>query len=136
MLFSFNAKQFLQSKSTAAAIEEHDFAQNLPQAKPFEEMPTLSKFELVRSFLPGGKYNNLDSSEFLLALKRDYGDICRIPGIFGQPPVVYTHNVEDFETIYRNDGVWPTRPGLTALKYYRSVYRKDFFQGVEALLPT
>ena len=131
----------LRFHSTAAVINETDFSttkhsKEYQTIKSYEELPTLSNFELLRNFLPGGKYKNLDSTQFLLAVKRDLGDICKLPGLFGQPPVVFTHNVKDFETIYRNEGAWPTRPGLKAIKYHRSVYRKDFFKGVEGLLVT
>ena len=135
-----HSKKLFRFQSTATVINERDFATKLSRewqrAKPYEELPTLSNFELLRNFLPGGKYNNLDSTQFLLALKRDLGDICKLPGLFGQQPIVFTYNVNDFETIYRNEGVWPTRPGLEAINYHRSVYRKDFFKGVEGLLAT
>ena len=133
-------KKLFRFQSTATVINETDFftkhSKGYQTIKSYEELPTLSNFELLRNFLPGGKYNNLDSTQFLLAVKRDLGDICKLPGLFGQPPVVFTHNVKDFETIYRNEGAWPTRPGLKAIKYHRSVYRKDFFKGVEGLLVT
>ncbi|KAM7361974.1 uncharacterized protein ACRADG_012838 [Cochliomyia hominivorax] len=105
-------------------------------AKPFTEIPTMNTFDVIKNFIPGGKYYKCDSTEFLLALKRDFGDICKLPGSFGQTDMIVTHNVQDFETLLRNEGIWPKRPGLEALVYLRSVYRKDFFQGTEGLLAT
>ena len=139
MIFFFSKKLF-RFHSTAAIIDQQDSSTKLSKEfqtiKPYEKLPTLSSFELLKNFLPGGKYKNLNSTQFLLAVKRDLGDIFKLPSLFGQPPVVFTHNVKDFETIYRNEGAWPTRPGLKAIKYHRSVYRKDFFKGVEGLLTT
>ena len=135
-----HSKKFFRFQSTATIIDHKDSALKLSREcqtiKSYEELPTLSSFELLKNFLPGGKYKNLNSTQFLLAVKRDLGDIFKLPSLFGQPPVVFTHNVKDFETIYRNEGLWPTRPGLKAVKYHRSVYRKDFFNGVEGLLVT
>lgn len=96
----------------------------------------MSSFTLIRNFLPGGKYSKLDLSQFLMALKNDLGSICKLPGSFGQSDIIFTHNVQDFEKLLRNEGVWPKRPGMEALHYHRSVYRADYFQGIEGLLAT
>lgn len=126
----------LRTRLAATVTEDRELSREWQQAKSYKELPTLSRFELIKNFLPGGKYTNLDSTEFLLALRKDLGAICMLPGLFGQPSTVITHNVDDFETIYRNEGIWPTRPGLEAVGYHRRVYRKDFFHGTEGLLST
>ncbi|XP_037815902.1 cytochrome P450 CYP12A2-like isoform X1 [Lucilia sericata] len=112
------------------------FSSEWQSAKPFEEIPTMSSFTLIRNFLPGGKYHKLDTTQFLMALREDLGSFCKIPGSFGQTDIVFTHNVQDFETLLRNEGIWPKRVGLEALNYHRSVYRADYFQGTEGLLAT
>ncbi|XP_073817034.1 cytochrome P450 CYP12A2-like [Musca autumnalis] len=106
------------------------------QAKPFEEMPTMSTFQFLMNFLPGGKYAKLDSAQLMLAFKEDMGPISRIKVFPGKPYTVFTHNPQDFEMTLRNEGIWPVRPGSEALFYHRSVHRADVFQGVEGLLGT
>ncbi|XP_065371245.1 cytochrome P450 CYP12A2-like isoform X3 [Calliphora vicina] len=105
-------------------------------AKPFEEIPTIGGFTFLTRFLPGGKYANLDSTKLLQAFKEDFGNVSYLPGFFGRKSFVFTHNVEDFEKILRNEGIWPVRPGSEALHYHRHVHRAEFFQGVEGLLAT
>lgn len=70
----------------------------------------------------------------LTAYKEDWGDIAIIRGFLGKSDLIITHNPEDFEEVLRNEGAWPIRPGMETLDYYRSVWRKDFYQGVEGLL--
>ncbi|TMW39771.1 hypothetical protein DOY81_015149, partial [Sarcophaga bullata] len=106
------------------------------QAKPFEDIPSAGKFKFIRNFLPGGRYAKMDSTQMLNAFKEDYGNIARLPGFFGREDVVMTHNVEDFEKVLRNEGIWPNRPGSEALHYHRNVHRAEFFQGIEGLIAT
>ncbi|XP_033255207.1 probable cytochrome P450 12a5, mitochondrial [Drosophila miranda] len=54
----------------------------------------------------------------------------------GGTSYLMTHNPKDFEVVFRNEGVWPHRPGSDTLRYHRKTHRKDFFQGVEGALPT
>ena len=114
----------------AAATKEWE------QAKPYEEIPNAGKLEFICKFLPGGRYSKLDSTQMLNAFKEDYGSIARLPGFFGRNGFVITHNVEDFEKVFRNEGIWPVRPGSEALHYHRNVYRAEFFQGTEGLIAT
>lgn len=97
-------------------------------------MPTISPFQLLRHFLPGGKYTNLDTTQLMLAFRRDFGPIVYLKGSLGKPDAVMTNNPHDFEKALHNQGVWPMRPGMEYLSYHRQVHRKDIFQGVEGLL--
>ncbi|XP_037815908.1 cytochrome P450 CYP12A2-like isoform X2 [Lucilia sericata] len=72
----------------------------------------------------------------LNAFKEDLGNVAFLPGFFGRKGFVITHNVEDFEKILRNEGIWPIRAGSDYLHYHRHVHRADFFQGIEGLLST
>ncbi|XP_023294404.2 cytochrome P450 CYP12A2-like [Lucilia cuprina] len=130
-----------RSTAPAAALEtevntEASANKEWQNAKPFEEIPTIGSLALLRKFLPGGKYANLDSTQMLNAFKEDLGNVAFLPGFFGREGFVITHNVEDFEKILRNEGIWPVRPGSDYLQYHRHVHRADFFQGVEGLLST
>ncbi|XP_061391254.1 cytochrome P450 CYP12A2-like [Musca vetustissima] len=134
-----------RSRSTiAATAEEINTTSNnavnsqveWEQAKPFDEMPTMSTFQFLKNFLPGGKYAKLDSSQMMLALKEDMGPIGRIKVSPGKPFTVFTHNPQDFEMALRNEGIWPVRPGSEAMYYHRNVHRAEIFQGVEGLIGT
>lgn len=103
------------------------------QAKPFEDIPKIGRGKLLWNFRPGGPYTNLDSVKLMSAFRNELGSIGVIKGIFGRPDVVLCHNPQDFEKVYRNEGIWPNRPIMVTLYYYRSVLRKEIFQGVEGL---
>ncbi|XP_058978069.1 cytochrome P450 CYP12A2-like isoform X2 [Musca domestica] len=103
-------------------------------AKPLSEMPTLKPLKLLWNLLPGGVYSKLDTFQLMLAVKRDIGSICWLRGAFGNPDFVMTHNPQDFEKAFRNEGPTPMRPGFEYLSYYRNVVKPDIFQGVEGLL--
>ncbi|XP_065371241.1 cytochrome P450 CYP12A2-like isoform X2 [Calliphora vicina] len=130
------SKTFQSTETIAATTQTNSFKQEWENARPFEEIPTQKKITGLFNFLPGGKYYKLDPTKLMLALKRDMGNITRFHGFFGRKDVVITHNVEDFIAVLRNEGIWPTRPGLDALQYHRHVYRADFFKGVEGIIST
>ncbi|TMW43220.1 hypothetical protein DOY81_011700 [Sarcophaga bullata] len=135
---SFN----LRLQSTAAVQNDANadattVTKEWEKAKPYKEIPTVGKLKFISNFLPGGKYADMDSTQLLNAFKADYGNISRLPALFwGSPRAVITHNVEDFEKVLRNEGIWPFRPGSEAMLYHRHVLRADFFQGREGLLAT
>lgn len=91
---------------------------------------------MLKKFLPGGRYANLDATKLMLAMKEDFGDITLLKGMLGKKSFVVTHNPQDFEQVLRNEGIWPIRPGLEVLAHYRSVVRRDYYQGTEGLLST
>ncbi|XP_032596215.2 probable cytochrome P450 12a4, mitochondrial [Drosophila grimshawi] len=107
------------------------------QARPLEDMPTVNPLALTfKMLIPGGKYKNLDLEGLVLAMRKDYGDIHLLSGIFGSEPIVGTYNPKDFEVVFRNEGIWPNRPGNDTMKFHREKHRRDFFQGVEGLIPS
>lgn len=124
------------TKSSDSGIQETDFQKRWAEAKPFNTIPYEGRISMLRKFLPGGKYAKLDASQLMLAFKEDFGDICLLKGMLGKKAFVCTHNPKDFELVLRNEGAWPIRPGMEVLEYYRSVLKKDFYQGTEGLLST
>ncbi|XP_023174257.2 probable cytochrome P450 12a4, mitochondrial isoform X2 [Drosophila hydei] len=127
-------------QSTAAAVKESSAVRDdveWQQARPYEDIPYTNPIALTFNMaFPGGKYKNLDMAQLVLAMRKDYGDIFRMPSIFGSDPMLTTYNPKDFEVVYRNEGVWPHRPGSDTMRYHRETYRRDFFDGVEGLIPT
>lgn len=67
---------------------------------------------------------------------RKFGHIFIIPGLFGNKDIIAALNPADYPTIFRNEGQWPKRRNFDSMLYYREVYRKDFFQGVEGIITT
>uniref|UniRef100_A0A1A9V037 Cytochrome P450 n=1 Tax=Glossina austeni TaxID=7395 RepID=A0A1A9V037_GLOAU len=122
------------SSENVSTESSHDFNKRWEEAKPFEELPGDTKLRFLRKVLPGGKYYKLDAIQMLTAYKEEWGDIAILKGFLGKSDIIITHNPEDFEEVLRNEGAWPIRPGMETLDYYRSVWRKDFYQGVEGLL--
>lgn len=100
---------------------------NTDEGKPFDKIPTVSQFSLLRGFLPGGKFDGMNQDEFHRWIKETYGDVIKFTGMFGRRDLVITFNPADFEKIYRNEGIWPYRDGLDTLAYHRKVKRADFF---------
>ncbi|KAH8292309.1 hypothetical protein KR054_008261 [Drosophila jambulina] len=132
-LFSASQKRW---QTNAAAAETRDDPEWL-QAKPFEEIPRVNVLSMFAKIaLPGGKYKNLELMDMFKAMQEDYGDLFFLGGMLGSPAVLMTHNPKDFEVVFRNEGVWPLRPGSDTLRYHRTVHRKDFFQGVEGVIPS
>ncbi|XP_011205388.2 cytochrome P450 CYP12A2 [Bactrocera dorsalis] len=130
-------------KCTAADAITHtpsdksaDIATEWQQARPFNELPRAGVFKFLRQLLPGGRYYKLDSAQLLKAMQEDYGDIYIMPGMFGRPDALYTHNPADFERVFRNEGAWPIRPNSVTLRYHRNKLRADFYGDVEGILAT
>lgn len=90
----------------------------------------------MKTALPGGKYKNMDLMDMFEGLRQDHGDIFLMPGVMGAPTFVMTSNPNDFEIVFRNEGIWPHRPGSDSLRYHRDEKRKDFYQGVSGLIPS
>ncbi|XP_017112236.1 probable cytochrome P450 12a5, mitochondrial [Drosophila elegans] len=132
-LFSASQQRW---QTNVAAAEIRDDPEWL-QAKPFEEIPRANMLSLfAKTAMPGGKYKKMELMEMFEAMRQDYGDVFYMSGMMGSPAFVVTHNPKDFEVVFRSEGVWPYRPGGDALRYHRTVYRKDFFDGVQGIIPS
>ncbi|CAB3372378.1 Hypothetical predicted protein [Cloeon dipterum] len=107
-------------------------------ARPFEEIPGPKKLPIIGTkymFLPGlRKYDFSDLTETHREIRKDYGDIVRFSGLEPRRDMVMIYNADDVETVFRNEGIWPERPSLRCLKYFREVVKKDFFKGVGGIL--
>ncbi|KAH8264316.1 hypothetical protein KR038_006388 [Drosophila bunnanda] len=131
-LFSTSQQRW---QTSAASAETRDDPEWL-QAKPFTEIPRPTFSLFAKMALPNGKYKKMEQMEMFKAMQDDYGDVFFIDGLLGSPACVMTYNPKDFEVVFRNEGVWPFRPGSDSLRYHRTVHQKDFFQGVEGAIPS
>ncbi|XP_014097477.2 probable cytochrome P450 12e1, mitochondrial [Bactrocera oleae] len=105
-------------------------------ARPYSEMPGPSKYEMIRGFLPGGPFYKQTFIEGMTNMAQKYGDVYRIPAMFGRPEMVLDLNPNDYPIIFRNEGIWPERRTFETFIYHRKVHREEFFRGVSGLLTT
>lgn len=68
------------------------------------------------------------------AMRSDYGDIVRIPGLFGRADTVIAFKPEIFEKVFRTEGQFPRRRGLETFIYYRKKVRPEVFGDTGGLL--
>lgn len=97
------------------------------KAKPFEDIPGLSKFELIRRFVPGGKYHKMSIIDVQKSMRGEFGDFYRMPGMFGQITTLTTYDAEDVKFVHRNEGAYPFRRGLETMKHFRENIRSDIY---------
>jgi cytochrome P450 family 12 len=81
-----------------------------------------------------GKYNFADLVELHTQLNKEFGPIVKFSGLAPKNDFVFIYDPKDVETVFRNDGLWPIRPPIKSLEYYRKHTRKDFFKGVGGLI--
>lgn len=85
--------------------------------RSFNQIPG-PKF-IHRAFLPGGECYGKDASTTLNYLRRRYGDIYKIYQFSNKSFIVVTFDPNDFEKIYREEGVWPARKMFSTVDYFR-----------------
>lgn len=113
------------SAQSAVSFKPND--EEYANAIPFEEMPGLSKFELIKRFLPGGKFHNMSVVDIQRRLRDELGDFYRLPGMFGQTTSLTTFDAEDVEFVHRNEGIYPYRRGMVTMKHFRENIRSDVY---------
>uniref|UniRef100_W8C679 Putative cytochrome P450 12a4, mitochondrial n=1 Tax=Ceratitis capitata TaxID=7213 RepID=W8C679_CERCA len=106
------------------------------KARPFEEVPKVNALKLILKFSPGGAYAKLDFNDLVATMLKDYGPFFMLPAMMGRPKILVTHNPDDFENLFRNEGIWPIRPFSETIRYHRNKWRADYFQGVEGAIAT
>ncbi|XP_016982241.1 probable cytochrome P450 12c1, mitochondrial [Drosophila rhopaloa] len=97
-------------------------------AKPFSEIPGPTRWQLFRGYQKGGQYHQLAMDELVALYRKQFGDICLVPGLFGMPSTVFTFNAETFERVYRTEGQWPVRRGAEPVLHYRDKRKDGFFK--------
>lgn len=68
------------------------------------------------------------------ALRDDYGEIVRIPGLLGRADTLITYKPCIFEKVFRTEGPFPERRGLETFIYYRKKVRPEIFGDTGGLL--
>lgn len=130
MISSFKLNRIaLRSFTTQVSGCPHQEIKNNQQVnvKPYEEIPVISKFTILRRFMPGGDFHKKQFVDVMKTLNQQYGDVYVFPGAGGKRDVVFTFNPDDYATVFRNEGPWPFRDGLDTMTYHRKVRNADFF---------
>lgn len=88
--------------STEVSLETDFKNSTISQAKSFGEIPQLSKFGLIASFLPGGQFYGKELQDLHTTIRLKYGNVFKFPSLFGRPSVVFAYDAEDFEKVIEN----------------------------------
>lgn len=67
-------------------------------------------------------------------MNEEYGAISKFPGMFGNKEVVMIYDSNDFEMVFRTEGIWPNRRGISTFDHYRRDVRPDIFKNNGGLL--
>lgn len=78
----------------------------------------------------------MELQEVLNSIRKQYGDLVKFPGLFGNPDMAISFNPDHFEIIFRTEGQWPERLSLDTLVYHRRNYRSSIFKEHQGLLNT
>lgn len=68
------------------------------------------------------------------SIRDEYGTIAKFPGMLGNKEIVMVLDSDHFETVYRNEGVWPHRLGIATFEHYRKEIRPDVFKNMGGLI--
>lgn len=63
-----------------------------------------------------------------------YGNVCRLPAMFGRPTMVFTFDPILSQKVYSIEGVWPNRRGTDTFDYYRRNVRPEVFKDIGGLV--
>ncbi|EFA07581.1 probable cytochrome P450 12c1, mitochondrial [Tribolium castaneum] len=120
------------------ALENSDvMPEGWDKAKPFESLPgpkPIPFFGNIWRFLVPkiGDFYGIDFLDLHKIFYEQYGDISILKGMINDP-IVVIFNPKDYETLFRNEGIWPIRKGLQSFNEYRKS-RKDIFVNAGLLL--
>ncbi|XP_017038766.1 probable cytochrome P450 12d1 proximal, mitochondrial [Drosophila ficusphila] len=120
-------------RSVSAVAQSQVNANTAEDLKSFDDIPRPKKFKFMRAFMPGGEFYNASIVDYTTALRKRYGDIFILPGMFGRPDWVTTFSTKDIETVFRNEGIWPVRDTFESLVYFRKHVRPDVYGEVQGL---
>lgn len=70
--------------------------------KSFDEIPGPKPYPIIGivcNFLPGGKYFNKNVVFIHSQLRKDYGDIVLLRGMFGAPNIVFCYDPDDISLV-------------------------------------
>lgn len=66
--------------------------------------------------------------------RKQYGDIVRLPGVFGKRDMLITFDPKMYEIVYRTEGNWPLRRAVEPFEYFRKHVRPELYHGIGGLI--
>lgn len=67
-------------------------------------------------------------------MHEEFGNIFRFPNLPEQGNIIVIFNANDIENVFRNEGVYPERPSMLTLKYYRETVRPEIYAKAGSLI--
>lgn len=96
--------------------------------KSLAEIPGPTRSTFIRDHLPFGKLYGKTTSELYNTYRKRYGEIFRLPGVSQTDSnEIVLWNPRHYETVFRTEGLWPTRKGLASMEHFRHVRRTELF---------
>ncbi|XP_055641942.1 cytochrome P450 12b1, mitochondrial-like [Toxorhynchites rutilus septentrionalis] len=124
----------LRALSTQPAVDSGFVDTEWENALPYDKIPGPGVMKMLMMFAPGGRYYNATLPELQRRLRQDYGDLVRLPGVFGRADNIMSFSPDDFEKVFRTEGTWPVRRAIDTFVYYRRNVRQDVFKGLGGLV--
>uniref|UniRef100_A0A6P4G2S0 Probable cytochrome P450 12d1 proximal, mitochondrial n=1 Tax=Drosophila rhopaloa TaxID=1041015 RepID=A0A6P4G2S0_DRORH len=118
---------YMRAASSQAQVLANAADTSATNPRPYKEIPSPGKWQFIRSFAPGGEFQNASIVDFAHAMRDRYGDIFIMPGLFGRKDMVTTFSPTDIETVFRNEGNWPQREVFASFEYFRTHIRPDVY---------
>lgn len=110
-----------------------DSAEDYKKALSFSQLPGPSAFSLLWNMIvPGRKYYKMGIKDLHHAIYKEYGNIVKFP-LMGRDPMVILYDAHQVEKVFRNEGQWPNRMGLSFFNEFRK-NRPEIFHGMGGLL--
>ncbi|XP_031617812.1 cytochrome P450 CYP12A2-like [Contarinia nasturtii] len=103
-------------------------------SKPYKSIPGPSILKLIIDNLPGGKFYKAKLADLHRSIRDEYGPISKIPKMLGNEEILLITDPVDFELLFRNEGQWPNRRGISTFDHYRKEVRPDLFKNQGGLL--
>lgn len=69
----------------------------------------------------------MDFDQIIKYQREEYGDLFKLPALFGGVEFIASHNPNDFQTVFRTEGQWPERTTFQTLAYFRKKVRPDIY---------
>lgn len=67
-------------------------------------------------------------------IRSEYGQIAKLPGLLGNKGIILIYDADDFEQMFRNEGIWPNRRGIATFDIYRKKVRPEIFKNLGGLI--
>ncbi|XP_034241701.1 probable cytochrome P450 301a1, mitochondrial isoform X2 [Thrips palmi] len=99
-----------------------------PDSRPFSEVPgpkPVPIFGNIWRFIPGiGDLAGITPYDLPGELVRRYGPVVKLEGLFTTPRL-FVADPECVQQVFRTEGQWPIREGISSIDYYYKHYRKN-----------